>query len=221
MRLLLIGCLSATLIGCCPQRPHATLEGCTSADCLARTASSSQTERKQASLKPSIAATKMNAKKAVTTAKQSSDAANNTRPAPAQPSNMSSERNTDSPSAASPPPQPATTNAAATRMDAVAHAQPQEVLDPVLKKAQSTVAAKMEDPVSTKFVDMKRAIRKDTFGQPIDTVCGHVKGKKSSGQETNDRPFLYVVTQDIAFVDFGVPNSAAAGAYRNICTDMN
>jgi len=193
------------------------LEGCTSAGCLARTASSSQTERTQAPLKPSIAATKVNAKKVVTRAKPSSDAA----PAPAQPSNMSSERNADSPIAASPPPHAATTNAAATRMDAVAHAQPQEVLDPVLRKAQSTVAAKMEDPVSAEFVDMKRAIRKDTFGQPIDTVCGHVKEKKSSGQETSDRPFLYVVTQDIAFVDYGVPNSAAAGAYRNICTDMN
>jgi hypothetical protein len=75
----------------------------------------------------------------------------------------------------------------------------------------------MENPASTEFEDMKRAIRKDTFGQPIDTICGHVKGKKASGEETGERPFLYVVKEDKAFVDDGNSDPVAATAYRTIC----
>ena len=76
----------------------------------------------------------------------------------------------------------------------------------------------MEDPASIEFQDMKRAIRKDTFGQPIDTICGHVKGKKVSGEETGERPFLYVVKENKVFVDDGNPDSVAATAYHAICT---
>jgi hypothetical protein len=56
--------------------------------------------------------------------------------------------------------------------------QSSEISDPVLKKAKITIAGKMENPASAEFVDMRRATRKNTFGQPIDTICGHVKGKK-------------------------------------------
>ena len=65
---------------------------------------------------------------------------------------------------------------------------------------------------------MKRAIRKNTFGKPVDTICGHVKGKKVSGEETEDRPFLYLVKEDDAYVVNGPAGSAAASAYRNICS---
>ena len=63
---------------------------------------------------------------------------------------------------------------------------------------------------------MKRAIRKNTFGKPVDTICGHVKGKKVSGEETEDRPFLYLVKEDDGYVVNGPAGSAAASAYRNI-----
>ena len=64
----------------------------------------------------------------------------------------------------------------------------------------------MEDPASAEFEDMKRAIRKNTFGQPIDTICGRVKGKKVSGEDTGERPFLYLVKEDEAYVVDGNPN---------------
>ena len=65
---------------------------------------------------------------------------------------------------------------------------------------------------------MKRAIRKNTLGKSIDTICGRVKGKKVSGEDTEDRPFLYLVKEDEAYVVNGPAGSAAAIAYRNICT---
>jgi len=65
---------------------------------------------------------------------------------------------------------------------------------------------------------MKRAMRTNTLGQPVDTICGHVKGKKASGEGTTDRPFLYLVKDDEAYVVDGAAGSAAAIAYRNICS---
>lgn len=108
--------------------------------------------------------------------------------------------------------------ATGTKTEGRAPAHPAETSDPVLKRAKAAIAAKLDDPASAEFDDIKRAVRKDTFGQPIDSICGHVKGKKASGEETGARPFLYVVKEDKAFVDQGDPNSIAAVAYRNICT---
>jgi hypothetical protein len=64
---------------------------------------------------------------------------------------------------------------------------------------------------------MNRAIRKNTLGQSVDTICGRVKGKKVSGEDAGDRPFLYLVKDDDAYVVDGPAGSAAATAYRNIC----
>jgi hypothetical protein len=93
--------------------------------------------------------------------------------------------------------------------------------DPVLKKAKTTIAAKMENPESAEFSDMWRAFRKNTFGAPLDTICGHVKGKKASGEDTGDRPFLYLVKEDEAYVVDGNAESAPAIAYRNICISLD
>jgi hypothetical protein len=92
-----------------------------------------------------------------------------------------------------------------------------EASDPVLNKAKISIAAKMEDPASAEFSDMKRAIRKNMIGRPVDTICGHVRGKNASGGDVEDRPFLYLVKEDDAFVVDRKINSAAAIAYRNIC----
>jgi hypothetical protein len=89
--------------------------------------------------------------------------------------------------------------------------------DPVLNKAKTTVAAKIEDPTSAEFGEMKRAIRKNTFGRPVDTICGRVKGRNASGGETREMLFLYLVKEDDAYVVDGPTNSASAIAYRNIC----
>jgi hypothetical protein len=99
---------------------------------------------------------------------------------------------------------------------AKAEAPAVEGSDPTLTKARMTVAAKLEDPASAEFKEMKRAMRKNTFGKPVDTICGHVKGMLVSGGDTGDRPFLYLVKEDEAYV-VGGSDSAAASVYRNIC----
>jgi len=89
--------------------------------------------------------------------------------------------------------------------------------DPVLERAKLSVAAKMENPGSAEFGEMDRAFRRNTLGRATDTICGHVHGKTASGGTTGDRPFLYLVKEDDAYVVDGKPDSAAAIAYRNIC----
>lgn len=64
---------------------------------------------------------------------------------------------------------------------------------------------------------MKRALRKNTFGQPTDTICGRVKGKRRSGERTGEMPFLYLVKEDTAYIVDGNSESVAAVAYRTIC----
>ena len=87
--------------------------------------------------------------------------------------------------------------------------------DLVIKKAKATIAAKMENPASVEFVEMKRADRKDALGKSIDTICGYVSGKNASGGETGNRPFLYLVQEDEAYIG----GFMATTAYRhlNIC----
>jgi len=196
MRALVIGTLFATLIGCCPIPPQAVSKACASKSCPARTAASSQTELKRPSFKPNPVTTKMNVTTATETSKLS-------------PTEQGSRTGPAEKEAAIP-----TTPTA----DTPAAVQPAEPPDSILKKAKATIAAKLEDPASAEFADMKRAIRKDTIGESVDTICGHVKGKKASGEETGERPFLYLVKDDKAFVDDGNPNSPAATAYRAICT---
>jgi len=88
--------------------------------------------------------------------------------------------------------------------------------DPILQKAKSTIAAKMEDP-SVEFGEMNRAVRKNTLGKPIDTICGYVKAKNASAGNTGERSFLYIVEEDEAYIVDGSRDMMAATAYRNIC----
>jgi hypothetical protein len=106
---------------------------------------------------------------------------------------------------------------ARTKTGVAASERPADLSDSVLSKAKATIAAKMEDPGSAEFGDMKRAMRKNTFGRPVDTICGHVKEKTASGGEATERPFLYLVKENDAYVVDGKANSAASIAYRNIC----
>ena len=107
------------------------------------------------------------------------------------------------------------------RMESSASDQLSETSDPVLKKAKITVAAKMEDPTYAEFVDMKRVMRKNSFGEPFEIICGHVKGKMESGEATGDRPFLYLVKEDEVFIVGGNPDSVAAVVYRAHCLSAN
>ena len=114
-----------------------------------------------------------------------------------------------------------TTASAPTKTEPATSGQSPESPDAILKKAKATIAAKMEDPASVEFENMKRATKKNTFGQPIDTICGHVRGKKRSGEETGARPFLYLIKEDQAYVVDDNRESAAATAHRNICTPLD
>jgi hypothetical protein len=82
----------------------------------------------------------------------------------------------------------------------------------VIKKARVTIAAKMDNPASVVFLDMKRAARKDALGNSIDTICGRVRGKLAG--DTGDRPFVYVVQKDEAYIG---AYALATTEYRNIC----
>ena len=106
---------------------------------------------------------------------------------------------------------------AAAKVEPPASGHSAEPSDPVITRAKTAIAAKLEVPASAEFGEMKRAFRKNTFGKSVDTLCGRVKGKKASGEDTGDRPFLYLITEDDAYVVDGPPGSAAASAYRNIC----
>ena len=191
MRMLLVGVLSVILIGCsCPTAPQAMLEACTSKPCFYRTAGSPPTELRPTPFKPSPT---------TKTAKTASVAAKAAKPNSPQTSNGSDKDKgaspiTTTPDSSAPPPQPvesAKSTVGTNVIDAVPR-QASEASDPVLEKAKATVASKMEhqvvagilpheldttlnvkfsDPASVEIQDMTRAIRRDPFGQSIDTMA--------------------------------------------------
>jgi hypothetical protein len=106
-------------------------------------------------------------------------------------------------------------NSVATKIETP---QPSQLDDEtVIKKAKITVAAKMEDPASVEFVDIKRVMNKNTF----EIICGHIKGKRKSGEATGERPFLYLVKEDEAYIVDRGPDSMAAIVYRANCTSAS
>ncbi|MEH2496096.1 hypothetical protein V1294_002575 [Bradyrhizobium sp. AZCC 1678] len=201
MRTLLIGVLAATLVGCsCLLPPQASMDACMDASgsgCLNGMAVSRSIEPAPASSRTNSATTKVKSTIATKTEKPSIADVRD-RPQPAE--------------------KKAKSSMIEAKVEAPASGRPAETSDPVISKAKTTIAAKLEDPTSAEFGEMKRAIRKNTLGKSVDTICGRVKGKKASGEDTGDRPFLYLVTEDEAYVVDGPANSAAASAYRNICS---
>jgi hypothetical protein len=110
----------------------------------------------------------------------------------------------------------------AGRTEGPASDQVSEISDPVLKKAKIAVAEKMEDPTSVEFVDMKRLMRKNSFGESYEVICGRVKGKKKLDNATGERPFIYLVKGDDAYIVVdGNPDSLAALVYRAHCISAN
>jgi hypothetical protein len=97
-------------------------------------------------------------------------------------------------------------------------AQPNANLDRVLNKAKATISAKIdEDPSSIELVGLKRGIRKNTLGVPLDTICGYVKEKAADGNDSDQKPFLYLVKENDAYVVNGASDVTASAAYHNIC----
>jgi hypothetical protein len=103
-----------------------------------------------------------------------------------------------------------------TKTETPQSSQPDDKSDPVIKKAMATIAAKMglENSASVEFSKVKRA-KKNALGKSIDTICGYVRGKNTSGADTGGRAFLYLVQEDEAYVD---GYNLATSPYRNLCT---
>jgi hypothetical protein len=93
---------------------------------------------------------------------------------------------------------------------------PDDKLDPVITKAMATIAAKMglENSASVELSKVKRA-KKNALGKSIDTICGYVRGKNTSGTDTGGRAFLYLVQEDEAYID---GYNLARSPYHNLCT---
>ena len=203
MRTLLIGVLVATVVGCsCPPLPRqVSLQGCTDADgqtCLGTTRGTtgvSSIEQEFSALTAKSATTKTKTAAVKTEKRSSAHVQDKTR------HTAESTEHVVATAKAEPP----------------ASDQPAETSDQVVAKAKISVAARLENPTSAEFGDMKRAMRKNMLGQSVDTICGRVKGKTGTGEDTGDRPFLYLVKDDEAYLVDGAPSSAAATAYRNIC----
>jgi hypothetical protein len=240
MRTLLISALAATLVGCsCPQTSQLSMQT------FDRTAAGQPIEAEPGSFNAKSATSKVRSTSATKTEKLSSaharekkdlalDTAKSTEIAakvepaasgqPAETPNLViATAETEKPSSARAREKKhlvldtAKSTEIAAKVEPAASGRPAETPDPVIAKAKTTIAAKLEDP-SAEFVDMKRAMRTNTLGQSVDTICGHVKAKKTSGEGTADRPFLYLVKDDEAYVVDGAAGSAAAIAYRNICS---
>ena len=198
MRTLFIGALAAILAGCsCPLLPHVSMEACSEANgfvCFDRTAESEPVEAELAALHAQPKPAKV--KPAIAKAEKPAGAGDKATHLDAK-------------------------NAKSTRVAAIvdppASGPPAGTSDPVIVKAKATIAAKLEKPASAEFGEMNRAVRKNVRGESVDTICGRVKGKKASGEDTGDRPFLYLVKDDEAYVVDGSASLAAATAYRNIC----
>jgi hypothetical protein len=199
MRTLIVGALAATLAGCsCYVTPPSGLEACTNADGFACLGKSSSAQR-WAGLEPSSSAASTTTDKA----------ARPTAPMKRVPAGSGDKTHHAAKTA-----KPA---ADAAKVEPAAAVQPAEEIDPVMDRAKIAVSVRLTDPQSATFSEMKRSMRKNLLGQSLDTICGHVKSKKASGEDIGDRPFLYIVKDDVAFVADDSPTSAGSTAYADVC----
>ena len=225
MRTPFVCALAATVVGCsCYAPPQASLDACMASGlaCLDRSSLSQTIEPEPAALDARLSTPKTRSKIAARTekppsahARHKTDLAMTTTKSatPAvEPPAVKVE-----PAAAKVGPAAAKVEPPAAKVEPAAAGRPAETSDQVIARAKTTIAAKLDDPRSAEFGEMKRATRTNTLGKSVDTICGYVKGKKASGESTGDRPFLYLVKDDQAYVVNGPPTSIAATAYRNIC----
>ena len=137
MRTLFIGVLAATLVGCsCPLAPQASMEACMDArgsGCLNGMAVSRSIEPAPASSKTNSATTKVKSTIATKTEKPSTADVRD-RPQLAE--------------------KKAKSTMIEAKVEAPASGRPAETSDPVIIKAKTTIAAKLEDPTSAEFGEM-------------------------------------------------------------------
>ena len=211
MRTPFVCALAATVVGCsCYAPPQASLDACMASGlaCLDRSSLSQTIEPEPAALDARLSTPKTRSKIAARTEKPPSAHARHKTDL-AMTTTKSATPAVEPPAVKVEPP--------AAKVEPAAAGRPAETSDQVIARAKTTIAAKLDDPRSAEFGEMKRAMRTNASGKSVDTICGYVKGKKASGESTGDRPFLYLVKDDEAYVVDGPATSIAATAYRNIC----
>jgi hypothetical protein len=113
-------------------------------------------------------------------------------------------------SSSSQPDNAITTSSIAVRPETPQTSQFDDQSDPAIKKAKATITAKMGNPASVEFVEIKRASDANALGNSSDIVCGFVREKNGG-----PRPFLYLVQKDEAYIG---GYTIATSEYRNICS---
>jgi hypothetical protein len=113
-------------------------------------------------------------------------------------------------SSSSQPDNAITTSSIAVRPETPQTSQFDDQPDPAIKKAKATITAKMGNPASVEFVEIKRASDANALGYSSDIVCGFVREKNGG-----PRPFLYLVPKDEAYIG---GYNIATSAYRHICS---
>ena len=113
-------------------------------------------------------------------------------------------------SSSSQPDNAITTSSIAVKPEAPQTSQFDDQSAPAIKKAKATITAKMGNPASVEFVEIKRASGANALGNSSDIVCGFVREKNGG-----PRPFLYLVPKDEAYIG---GYNIATSAYRHICS---
>lgn len=195
MRVLLTTALTATLMGCsfAPQQT-ARLSGCTEATGFACSDAAPLKMDSKALHGEVIAAKKKEVRyQANTDTKTATDIL----------------PKTDA-SSSSQPDNAITTSSIAVKPETPQTSQVGDQSDPAIKKAKATITAKMGNPASVEFVEIKRASSVNALGNSSDIVCGFVREKNGG-----PRPFLYLVPKDEAYIG---GYNIATSAYRHICS---
>jgi hypothetical protein len=87
--------------------------------------------------------------------------------------------------------------------------------DPVTEKAKAAIAARLENPASAEFYNLRRA-RKKLLNTTVDTICGYVRAKNGPGGNTGRMPFLYTVNDGEAYLVNG-GSQVAATVHGALC----
>ena len=88
--------------------------------------------------------------------------------------------------------------------------------DSVIKKAKATIVARMKNPASVEFAEMKRSTEKDALGRlSSDVICGYVGEKNASGENIGGRPFLYLILKDEVYIGDMI---GTTDAYKDLAT---
>jgi len=192
MRLLLTTALTVTLMGCSfAPRQTAWMSGCTEATAFACSdAASSKALHGEV-----IAAKKKEARHQANTDTKTAR------------SDILLKTNASS---SSQPDNAITTSSIAARPETPQTSQFDDQFDPAIKKAKATITAKMGNPASVEFVEIKRASDTNALGNSSDIVCGFVREKNGG-----PRPFLYLVPKDEVYIG---GYNIATSAYRHICS---